>query len=149
VAHRLEVVRQGERRDLRERFHRHLAERAIAALRAYDEPLVLLAGGRDKHLPWDEWADLALERTARVVAFGEAVPIIEAALVAARGRRGGAAADGPQVHAVAGMDEAVALAATLARPGQVVLLSPGGTSFDAFVDFEARGRRFRELVAAL
>ena len=45
--------------------------------------------------------------------------------------------------------EAVAAAATLAQPGDVVLLAPGGTSFDEFTDFEARGRRFKELVHSL
>ncbi len=47
------------------------------------------------------------------------------------------------------LERAVERAATLAEPGDVILLSPGGTSFDAFADFEARGTRFRELVASL
>ena len=122
-------------------------ERAVAALRAFDEPLVLLAGGRDKHLPWDDWADLVLERARVVIAFGEAVPIIEQALQAARSRT--VDREGLVMQCVLGLDEAVEAAAGLARPGDVVLLSPGGTSFDAFRDFEARGQRFAELVLAL
>jgi UDP-N-acetylmuramoylalanine--D-glutamate ligase len=47
------------------------------------------------------------------------------------------------------LDEAVALAATLAQPGDVVLLSPGGTSYDAYNDFVERGEHFRKLVQAL
>jgi UDP-N-acetylmuramoylalanine--D-glutamate ligase len=47
------------------------------------------------------------------------------------------------------MDEAVARAATVAQAGDVVLLSPAGTSFDAYASFEARGAAFRELVRAL
>lgn len=146
VPHRLETVR----------IHRGVTyvndsiatspERAIAALRAYEEPLVLLAGGRDKHLPWEEWADVVLERARVVIAFGEAVPIIERALAEAKARS-------PQadtlLRSAGTLEEAVALSAALARPGEVVLLSPGGTSFDAFTDFEARGERFRELVRAL
>jgi UDP-N-acetylmuramoylalanine--D-glutamate ligase len=50
---------------------------------------------------------------------------------------------------VATLEEAVARAAGLARPGEVVLLSPGGTSFDAYRDFEERGMHFRQLVEAL
>jgi len=148
VPHRLEVVRE---RDGVLWVNDSIAtspERAIAALRAFSEPLILLAGGRDKHLSWDEWADLALERTRAVVAFGEAVPIIRQALEGAR-ERAGVAKNSFAIYEVATLDDAVSKAATLAHPGDVVLLSPGGTSFDAFVDFEARGERFRDLVAAL
>jgi UDP-N-acetylmuramoylalanine--D-glutamate ligase len=124
-------------------------ERALAALRSYSEPLILLAGGRDKHLSWDEWADCVLKRARVVVAFGEAVPIIQRALVEARERAGVTNGNSVQYCAAESLEEAVSLAARLAQPGDVVLLSPGGTSFDAFADFEERGQRFRELVAAL
>ncbi|NLV73218.1 MAG: UDP-N-acetylmuramoyl-L-alanine--D-glutamate ligase [Chloroflexi bacterium] len=116
-------------------------ERACAALSAYREPIVLLAGGRDKHLPWDTWAQLVRERARAVVAFGEAVPIIRDALKAA-------GTETPILEA-ADLPEAVALAHEMAEPGDVVLLSPGGTSFDAYADFEERGRHFRTLVHEL
>jgi len=123
-------------------------ERSMAAMQAYTEPLLVLAGGRDKHLPWDAWAAMAGARARVVIAFGEAAPLIARALgEAARGGTGPAA--GPTLLEVATLEEAVAQAARLARPGDVVLLSPGGTSFDAYVDFEARGERFRELVTRL
>lgn len=121
-------------------------ERAVAALRSYEEPLVLLAGGRDKHLPWEEWAGLVHERARVVIAFGEAVPIIERALRDAGAPAGGRRAE---LHMRATMEEAVALSATVARRGDVVLLSPGGTSFDAYTDYEERGRAFRDLVSGL
>jgi UDP-N-acetylmuramoylalanine--D-glutamate ligase len=149
VAHRLEVVRQIRGVTWVNDSIATSPERAIAALRAFDEPLVLLAGGRDKHLAWDAWADLSAERVRAVVAFGEAVPIIERALAEALARREGGGATSPALHSVATMDEAVAAADRLARPGDVVLLSPGGTSFDAFEDYEARGQRFRELIDQL
>lgn len=149
VAHRLEVVRVWRDVTFVNDSIATSPERAIAALRAYSEPLVLLAGGRDKHLPWDEWADLVLERVRVVVAFGEAVPIIERALQEARDRHGGSSSAKTELYCVASLEEAVKLAANLAQPGEVVLLSPGGTSFDAFADFEERGRRFAEWVAAL
>jgi UDP-N-acetylmuramoylalanine--D-glutamate ligase len=148
VPHRLEVVREREGVLWVNDSIATSPERAMAALRAFSEPLVLLAGGRDKHLPWEEWADLAMERTRAVVAFGDAVPIIRQALEGARARgRGGA--NNPVLREVATLDDAVEHAADLARAGDVVLLSPGGTSFDAFGDFEARGERFRDLVTAL
>ncbi len=149
VAHRLEVVRRSGGVTWVNDSIATSPERAIAALRAYTEPLVLLAGGRDKHLPWEEWADLALRRARTVIAFGEAAPIIEAALADARERRGGGEDGVASLECVATMAEAVALAAQSAQAGDVVLLSPGGTSFDAFNDFEERGQAFREQVRGL
>ncbi len=143
VPHRLELVR--ELRGVRY-YNDSIAtspERACAALRSFfDEPIVLLAGGRDKHLPWDELAELALRRARHVICFGEAAELIAHKL---------------QVHTytpaackvVATLKEAVAAAASVAQPGDVVLLSPGCTSFDAFRDFEERGEWFRELVKSL
>jgi UDP-N-acetylmuramoylalanine--D-glutamate ligase len=144
VAHRLEVVRVREGVTWVNDSIATSPERAIAALLAYDEPVILLAGGRDKHLPWEEWADLARQRARAVVAFGESAPIVERALAAASQGQ-----PRPDLHRAATLEEAVALAAALARAGDVVLLSPGGASFDAFGDFEARGERFRELVNTL
>lgn len=147
VEHRLELVRElnGVRW-----YNDSIAtspERMVAALRAFDVPIVLLAGGRDKHLPWDEAAELILRKVRHLVLFGEAVPIIERAVMAAK--REGAAAVGPEVTSVRTLEEAVVVAARVARPGDVVLLAPGCTSFDAFKDFAARGERFRELVRRL
>jgi len=119
-------------------------ERAIAAMRSFEEPIVLLAGGRDKKLPWDEWAQVVRTRVEHVVLFGEAAPLIRRALgdVPAGSR--------PRtVSAFAELAQAVAFAARLAKPGQVVLLAPGGTSFDQYRDFEERGEHFRSLVREL
>ena len=142
VEHRLELVRElgGVRY-----YNDSIAtspERTVAALRSFDQPIVLLAGGRDKHLSWDEMARLTLQKARRLILFGEAAPIIEEAI-----RVSGDL--GEFVHRCQTLDEAVEMAVREARPGDVVLLSPGGTSFDAFSDFVERGERFRELVKAL
>ena len=119
-------------------------ERAVAALRSFDEPIILLAGGRDKHLPWEEWAEEVQRRARIVVTFGEATPIILRALQdKLPGERLEAIITTPDLPA------AVHAAANAVRPGEVVLLSPGGTSFDAYSDFAARGQHFRELVAEM
>jgi len=117
-------------------------ERAIAALRSFEEPIVLLAGGRDKHLPWEAWAELVSRKAIRVIAFGEAAALIADAL-----RKLGPKA--PPLHGVSSVEEAVVLAHQLAEPGQVVLFAPGGTSFDAFRDYAERGQEFKRLVRAL
>jgi len=116
-------------------------ERAIAALKSFDEPMVLLAGGRDKHLPWDDLARLAHHKVRHMIIFGEAAPSIQRTMQAVPGQC--------QVHLAATLAVATELAACLAQPGDIVLLSPGGTSFDAFRDFEERGERFREMVRRL
>ncbi|MCG2767115.1 MAG: UDP-N-acetylmuramoyl-L-alanine--D-glutamate ligase, partial [Anaerolineae bacterium] len=149
IEHRLEFVRehQGVRY-----YNDSIAtspERAMAALRAFDEPVVLLAGGRDKHLPWDAWADLALEKARHLVVFGEVQPIVERAIATAQLKGQRDLRESLWMRSVETLGEAVAFAASLARPGEVVLLSPGGTSFDEFKDFAERGDRFRMLVQDL
>lgn len=146
VPHRLELVR-----DLRGArwYNDSIAttpERVVAALRSFDNPLVLLAGGRDKHLPWNEMADLAVARVRLLVVFGEARDLIVKEVEAARER---AASTAPEIHVCRTLDEAVETAARLTREGDVVLLSPGGTSFDAYRDFEQRGEHFCALVRGL
>jgi UDP-N-acetylmuramoylalanine--D-glutamate ligase len=142
VAHRLELVavRRGARW-----YNDSIAtapERVLAALRSFDEPLVLLLGGRDKKLPWGDLAALVRERVKHVVVFGEAASLISDALTAA----GLPAARLTHGGNLAG---AVAAAAAVAQPGDTVLLSPGGTSFDEFRDFEVRGEKYRALVEKL
>jgi UDP-N-acetylmuramoylalanine--D-glutamate ligase len=114
-------------------------ERTIAGLEAYQERVVLLLGGRGKNLPLDRLQELVKRRCRAVICFGEAGPEFATAMLTAL----------RDVHLVSNLDEAVAAAASLVRDGDVVLLSPAGTSFDAYPNFEARGAHFRELVRAL
>jgi len=161
VEHRLELVREWNGASWYDDSIATAPERSLAALRSFEEPIVLLAGGRDKNLPWEELADQAVRRVRRLVTFGEAGPMI-AEIVEARlagkqevGSREQEAGSGKQeveldgITRVETLEEAVEAAARLARPGEVVLLSPGGTSFDAFRDFAHRGDRFKELVQQL
>ncbi len=122
-------------------------ERAIAALRSYDAPIILLAGGRDKKLPWQEFAALTVERVRRLICFGEAGPLILRHVSYAALRHEGGKLEA--FDAVLDLEAAVQRAAAIAQPGEVVLLAPGGTSFDAYQDFAARGRHFRALVARM
>ena len=144
VPHRLEAVREWRGATFVNDSIATSPERAMAALRSYTEPLILLAGGRDKHLPWGDWAKLVVARARAVVTFGEAQSIIEDAL------RSVAGSNLPmELIRADSLERAVGMAASICQPGDVVLMSPGGTSFDAFGDFEERGIRFRGLVCAL
>ena len=145
VEHRLEFVRSWGGADW---FNDSIAtapERSIAAIKAFEEPLVLLAGGRDKDLPWGDFARLVLDRVRAVVCFGEAADLIESALQAAL-RPG---EEMLSIRKCQGLQAAVREAANIIEKGDVVLLSPGGTSFDEFVDFAERGEMFRKWVSKL
>jgi UDP-N-acetylmuramoylalanine--D-glutamate ligase len=122
-------------------------ERVVAALKSFDQPIILLAGGRDKDLPWDKFADETVARVTHLVTFGEAGEMIARTI---RDRRGEESA--PELKSivqVVTLEEAVEAAAGLARPGDVVLLSPGGTSFDSYRDFAERGDHFKQLIRGL
>lgn len=146
VPHRLEVVRQWKGALWVNDSIATAPERVIAALHSFSEPIVLLAGGRDKKLPWEEFARVAAERVRYVIAFGEAAPLVERVL-APYLRHGRSRLEG--VERVPDLERAVQRAAEVVRPGEVVLLSPGGTSFDAYRNFEERGEHFRRLVREL
>lgn len=119
-------------------------ERTIAAIESYSEPIVLLLGGRDKKLPWDRLAELVRARVDRVILFGEAAPIIAEAV--------GPRKPGQHLKSMvscADLTEALKTAKNQAVAGEIVLLSPGCTSYDAFKDFEERGQFFRDWVNQL
>ncbi len=142
--HRLEFVRSWGGADWYNDSIATAPERAMAAIRSFDEPLVLLAGGRDKELPWDEFADLVRQRVDHLIIFGEASAKVKAAV------EGAGPGERPySVSVCEGLAEAVEEAANVVAPGDVVLLSPGGTSFDQFEDFAERGRWYRKWVNEL
>jgi UDP-N-acetylmuramoylalanine--D-glutamate ligase len=147
VTHRLELVRTLKGVRYYDDSIATAPERTVAALHAFTKPVVLLAGGRDKHLPWEELAREAQWLVRHVVAFGEAADLVERVMDDARRREPAGSLEG--VTRVETLEEAVAAAARLAQAGDVVLLAPGGTSFDAFRDFAERGDTFRALVRAL
>ena len=144
VEHRLERVRELDGVVWYNDSIATAPERAMAAVRAFDEPIVLMLGGRDKKLPWDSLAELIHQRVDHVVLFGEAASKIAKAI--------GGSRLGGRPYTIAhciGLEDAVRTAAKVAEAGDVVLLAPGGTSFDEFKDFAERGERFRQWVLAL
>lgn len=141
VPHRLEFVRAWRGAHWYNDSIATAPERTIAAIQSFSGPLILLLGGRDKDLPWDELGRLVRQRVDHVILFGEAAEKIQAAI--------GQRIPGSKPYSltrVAACREAVLAASRLAQPGFVVLFSPGGTSYDEFKDFEERGERFKEWV---
>ncbi|MCH7699515.1 MAG: UDP-N-acetylmuramoyl-L-alanine--D-glutamate ligase [Chloroflexi bacterium] len=117
-------------------------ERTLAALASFDERIVLLLGGREKHLPLEDFAEQAVARCAAIVCFGESAGLFEEALASAAGE---ADLDLP-IERVEMLADALESARGLAQPGDVVLLSPACASYDAYQNFEERGDDFRRLV---
>lgn len=114
----------------------------IAAVRAFEPPLVLIAGGRSKGVSVDDLAHAVAERVAAAVLIGETAEELAAAFAAAGLAR---------IERAGSMEEAVRIATDLARPlaPATVLLSPAAASFDMFTDYEARGAAFKAAVSGL
>ena len=119
----------------------------VTALRAFNKPVVLIAGGYDKGTAFDEMAAEIGRSSRAVVLIGATGGAIETAIkTAIRETR---ATDGPDIARAETLNDAVRQCAGLARPGDVVVLSPGCASYDMFTNFEERGQRFKAAVAAL
>jgi UDP-N-acetylmuramoylalanine--D-glutamate ligase len=110
-----------------------------AALQSFSDPLILLLGGRNKQMEFSSLAPLVKARARFVICFGESGDEIKSQLERT----------GIICQRVDRMKDAVALAAELAEPGMVALLSPGCASFDEFKDYKERGNIFKELVRGL
>jgi UDP-N-acetylmuramoylalanine--D-glutamate ligase len=138
VEHRLEFVREYNGAKWYNDSIATAPERTIAAINSFDEPIVLLLGGKDKNLPWEDLANLVHQRVDHVIVFGEASEKILKAL-------GSQLPDHRPftIQKSHDLQQAVLEASKVTESGDVVLLSPGGTSYDAFTDFAERGEHFR------
>ncbi len=138
--HRLEFVREVRGVRFFNDSKATTPESTVAALRAFHKPVVLILGGRDKGA---DYGALAREvgGCRAVVLVGEMAGRLERILASG--------APGVATVRASTFDRAVRSAAALAKPGDVVLLSPACTSYDMFRNFEERGRAFKEAVLAL
>jgi UDP-N-acetylmuramoylalanine--D-glutamate ligase len=109
------------------------------ALESFDRPVVLIAGGRDKGNDYTDLKPLVRDRVRAVVALGESAETVVRELGAEAGTH----------RRVDTMEAAVSQAQRMARPGDVVLLSPACSSFDMYENYEERGDTFRRLVETL
>jgi len=145
VAHRIEFVAEVGGVRFYDDSIATTPSRAVAGLRSFREPVVVIAGGSGKNVPFDEFADAAVEQAKAVVLVGETASQIRAAIEDAQARRGKVV----RVVEARSFEEAVHLAAHEAAPGDVVLLSPACASFDMFRNYKERGDRFKEIVQTM
>jgi UDP-N-acetylmuramoylalanine--D-glutamate ligase len=117
-------------------------ESTMAALEAFESPIILIAGGSSKDLSYAEVGARIARRAKSVVLLGATAGEIERAVRDAGG-------DPPPIHHAASLEEAVRKAAACAAPGDALLLSPASASFDMFRNYAERGERFRQIVRSL
>ncbi len=141
VEHRLEFIREKNGVLFYNDSISTTPDRAIAGLMAMTRPTILIAGGYDKHLPFDELAPVIVNRCKHLVVIGVTGPQIIAAVKKYR-------EDFP-ISPAKTFEEAVETATKLAGPGQVVLLSPACASYDMFKNYQERGTLFKILVNAI
>ncbi len=121
--------------------------RTINTLRVFKKPVILIAGGKAKGIPYDEIGEPILEKVKTLILIGETGPLIEKAVLEAK-EKTGSKKEIP-VYYKNSYEEVVKLAEKLAIEGDVVLLSNASTSFDMFKNFEERGNKFKEIVNEL
>lgn len=141
VPHRIELVRE---KDGVKYYNDSIASsptRTMAALNAFNEKLILIAGGYDKKIPFEPIGKLVNEKVKILVLVGDTAEKIKAAVEAAGSET--------EIIVKNGFEEAVRTAAKAAKPGDTVILSPMCASFDLFKNFEERGNRFKEIVNSL
>jgi UDP-N-acetylmuramoylalanine--D-glutamate ligase len=146
VEHRLELVAEVDGVRYYDDSIATSPQRAVAALNSFSEPIILLAGGREKHLPLGELTQLIVKKAKVLILFGEAAPVLEEAVTDVLRDKG--TTDLPIMHA-SDLAQAVQTAHRMSEAGDVVLLSPAFTSFDMYRDFAERGDHFKALVQEL
>ena len=143
VEHRIELVRT--RNGVRW-YNDSIASspsRTIAGLKAFPEKVILIAGGKDKGIPYDEIGPVINDHVKLLILCGATAGVIRTATEQAKNF------NGLEILETEDYQQAVAIADSAAKEGDVVILSPASTSFDRFANFMERGRVFKELVNAL
>ena len=145
VEHRIELVRtlRGVRY-----YNDSIASspsRTIAGLRSFKEKVLLIAGGYDKHIPFDVLGPEVVEHVKALFLTGDTAPKIRAAVERAPGYR----PDALPIQEYSSFDGAVLAACQAAQSGDVVILSPACASFDRFKNFMERGAAFKKMIYGL
>lgn len=145
VEHRIELVRE---KDGVRYYNDSIASsptRTIAGLRSFSQKLILIAGGYDKHVPFEPLGPEIVEHVKTLILTGATAPKIEAAVLAAPNYEPGK----PEILHEEDFYEAIRLASRTAKSGDVVILSPAGPAFDKFKNFMVRGKEFKKTVMEL
>jgi UDP-N-acetylmuramoylalanine--D-glutamate ligase len=144
VEHRIELVREINGVKYYNDSIASSPTRTIAGLKVFDGNVILLAGGYDKHIPFEPMAPYINEKVKLLLLTGPTADAIENAV------KSDSSYDGScEIIKLSNLAEAVEMAHSRAALGDVVTLSPACASFDAFPNFAARGNYFKDLVNKL
>jgi len=160
VEHRIEPVRELNGVKYYNDSIASSPSRAIAGLRALtpqiddahgNEPgrVILIAGGKDKGIPFDELGEEIVKRVKTLVLTGAAADQIHEAVLKTPGFSKSDSPNTLEIHQCDDFEDAVLTASKLASDGDIVVLSPACTSFDKFSNFEERGNKFKDIVNRL
>lgn len=142
VEHRIELVRELDGVKYYNSSIDSSPNRTINTLKVFPDKVILIAGGKDKGIPYDEIGPAVAQKVKVLILIGKTAGKIEEAVLAAK------AEDTRIIHCKT-YEEVVKTARDLAMPGDTVILSPASTSFDMFANFEERGNLFKKLVNEL
>ena len=142
VPHRIELVRTLDGVRYYNSSIDSSPNRSINTLNVFKEKVIMIAGGKDKGIPYDEIGPALRDKVKTLILIGKTADKIEEALKNAGG-------ENVPVIRCESYEEVVATARSIAKDGDTVLLSPASTSFDMFANFEERGNLFKKLVNQL
>ena len=145
VEHRIEFVRE---KDGVKYYNDSIATsptRTIAGLKAFNQKLIVLAGGYDKHIPFEPLAPYAVEKIKVLILTGPTADAIEKAIRSDKNFDN----CGMKILRSENLEQSVKMAHEIAKEGDIVSLSPACASFDAYPNFEERGNHYKKLVNEL
>ena len=146
VEHRAEFVRTvGGVRYFNDSIATAPSRTMQGTLSLYDKKIILIAGGYDKNIPFDELGYAIAEKVKTVVLIGVTAQKIYQAIINAKNYSEG----NPQILFANDMASAVKMASKVAQDGDIVSLSPACASFDMYPNFEARGKHFKEIIVSM
>ena len=142
VEHRIELVRIKDGVRFYNDSIASSPSRTIAGLRSFPEKVILIAGGYDKHIPYDVLGPEICSHVKKLFLGGATGPQIRAAVESCQGEK-------PEIVDCGDFTSAVMAAAAAAEAGDVVLMSPASAAFDQFKNFMVRGAYFKKLIMEL
>ena len=142
VEHRIELVRVKDGVKFYNDSIASSPSRTIAGLRSFSQKVILIAGGYDKHIPYDVLGPEICDHVSRLFLCGSTAGKIRDCVEAQPGQK-------PEMVDCGDFDSAVQAAAKAAQPGDIVLMSPASAAFDQFKNFMVRGEYYKKLIKEL
>lgn len=146
VEHRMELVRELNGVKWYNDSIASSPSRTIAGLKAFNQKIVLIAGGYDKHIPYDVMGEYLMDKVKLMILVGTTSPKIKEAALNEAKRRG---VEPMPIVELDNLKDAVEYAKNNTKSGDIVAMSPASASFDLYKNFEVRGNYFKDLVNEL